>query len=257
MTPAKKKECHESVYLEKLHFGYPGAWNLGPLNLVLKHGEFWGMIGPNGAGKTTLLKTILGLVPPLSGSINLGERRAKHHDISYVPQRKAMPMHFPVSALHVVLMGLSAKRGLARPFRKADRVKAMKALVDVGLKRAADQPFRELSGGEQQRTLLARAIVSDPSILILDEPTTGMDVDASRQILHLITDLTMERKQTVLMASHMLDEIREHTHKVLYIHRIKNLIRIGDPCEILANVGTEDSAFADPMESGQESYQHE
>ncbi len=249
MTLTDKKECRESVVLDNLQFGYPGAWNLGPLNLVLHHGEFWGMIGPNGAGKSTLLKTILGLVPPLSGKVvGLGGKKMQCSKVSYVPQRKVLPMHFPVSALHVVLMGLTANKGLARPFGKSDRMKALKSLDEVGLKRAAHQPFRELSGGEQQRTLLARALVSNPSILILDEPTTGMDVDAARRILHLITDLSAERNQTVLMASHMLEDVREHTHKVIYIHRIKNLIRIGDPCEILATTGTEDSAFADPVD---------
>ena len=243
-----EREKHESVFLDNLHFGYPGLWNLGPLNLALRHGEFWGMIGPNGAGKSTLMKTILGLTAPLSGRVNLGEMADRHGGISYVPQQTDLACQFPVSSLQVVLMGLAPKRGLGRPYRKSDREKAMEALKSVGLERAAHQPFRQLSGGERQRTLLARALVGDPGILMLDEPTTGMDVDAGRQILHLITDLSAKGRQTVLMISHMLEDIREHTHKVIYVHRIKGIIRIGAPEEILAEAGTAESAFADPMD---------
>jgi ABC-type Mn2+/Zn2+ transport system ATPase subunit len=201
------------------------------------------MVGPNGAGKSTLMKTILGLVSPLAGKVSLGGFADRPGGIAYLPQKDTLSKGFPVSAVQVVLMGLAPRKGLGRPFNSQDRHKAMESLQSVGLERAAHQPFGQLSGGEQQRVLLARALIGEPGMLMLDEPTTGMDVDAGRQILHLVTELTEKRRQTVLMISHMLDDIRSHTHKVIYVHRLNGTIRIGTPDEILGDPCVNEPTF--------------
>jgi ABC-2 type transport system ATP-binding protein len=112
----------------------------------------------------------------------------------------------------------------------------------------AGRPFRSLSGGEQQRTLLARALVAKPTVLMLDEPTAGMDVDAGRRILKLIAELAAAGGQTVLMISHMLDDIRTHTHQVIYVHRLKEFVRTGSPAEVLKE-SVEGPTFEDESRS--------
>lgn len=230
-TPEDRAE--ETIRLENLVFGFAGAWKLGPIDVALRKGEIWGMVGPNGAGKTTLMETILGFNPPLTGAVVLSPSVERPAGISYVPQRETLASVFPVSALQVVLMGLAPLRGLGRPFRKADRLRAAAALKSVGMDHLAGRPFRSLSGGEQQRTLLARALVAEPSVLMLDEPTAGMDVDAGRKILKLVAQLAAAGGQTVLMISHMLDDIRTHTHRVIYMHRLKGFVRTGTPGDVL------------------------
>ena len=228
------ESAREVIRLRGVEFGFPGAWKLGPLDVSLRKGEIWGMVGPNGAGKTTLMETILGFNPPLTGEVTIQPDANRPAGVSYVPQRETLASVFPVSALQVVLMGLAPVRGLGRPFRNSDKDRAMEALKSVGMERLALQPFRSLSGGEQQRTLLGRALVGNPSVLMLDEPTAGMDVDAGRRILHLITGLASAGGQSVLMISHMLDDIRSHTHQVIYVHRLKGFVRTGRPSEVIS-----------------------
>ena len=136
------------VRIERGVIGYPGAWALGPIDLAIRRGSFWGIVGPNGAGKTTLIRSIVGLLPLVSGRVTLASPAKCRGGVSFVPQREALDPVFPVTAVGVVKMGLASSRGFARPFLLRHHRQALEALERVGLRHLAHTPFRQLSGGE-------------------------------------------------------------------------------------------------------------
>ena len=187
-----------------LDFGYDGRPVLSAVTLAIPDGDFVCVVGPNGSGKTTLLKLALGLLRPTSGEITVfGQRpeRARHR-IGYVPQHAHLDPLFPVSALDVVLMGrLGLGTGLG-PWRRRDREAARAALAEVGLADHADRHFSALSGGQKQRTLIARSLAGEPELLLLDEPTAGLDAHVEEGFLRLLESLN--RRLTIVMVSHDL-----------------------------------------------------
>ncbi|MHB0938922.1 MAG: metal ABC transporter ATP-binding protein [Armatimonadota bacterium] len=188
---------------ERVDMGYGRQVVLPGVSLEIRRGDALGILGPNGAGKTTLLKTLLGILPPVRGTIACPQGRAQVR-FGYVPQRQVVDETYPLTVAEVVMMG---RYGLLRPGRRPgpdDHRSVARALEEVGLPYLAARSYRELSGGQKQRTLIARALVGDPSVLVLDEPTTDMDLRSERAIMELIARLHAERSLTVLVVSHLL-----------------------------------------------------
>lgn len=223
------------IRMERATVGHPGFWQLGPIDLQVERGSFWGVVGPNGAGKTTMLRSLVGLHPLISGKCHLSGGAEKRGGVSYVPQRDSLDAVFPVTALNVAMMGLVPHLGFGRPFAWRHRRLALEALDRTGMRRLAKEPFRQLSGGEQQRVLIARATASYPAVMLLDEPTAAMDVDAEREVLDLIDALATERHIAVLMVSHSLHAVRQHAQRVILLNRERHRVRIGTPAEIIGS----------------------
>jgi ABC-type Mn2+/Zn2+ transport system ATPase subunit len=202
------------ITFDKVTLGYGQREILKDLSFTLDAGDYIGIVGPNGAGKTTLLHAILGALKPQEGEIKT------HRDpltFGYVPQAQTMDEQFPLTALDIVLMGRYRGMGLFRRPTQADRDRAQQALTDVGVPELAHRLFREFSGGQKQRTLMARALVSDPDILVLDEPTNDMDIAAEHATMELVDRLHRERGILVLMVSHMLNVVVNHVHQVALV----------------------------------------
>ena len=183
-----------------LSFGYNRRAVLQGVSFDVHRGEILGIVGPNGSGKTTLLRTILGLLKPLRGQV---ERQAGL-TISYVPQRDRIDTILPVTALEVVLMGRAARAWPLQRVHDADVEAALHALALLEAEPLSQQLFRNLSGGQQQRVLLARALAADAELLVLDEPTAGMDVASEAAILDLLRTLNRTRGVTMLIVTHLL-----------------------------------------------------
>jgi ABC-type Mn2+/Zn2+ transport system ATPase subunit len=202
------------VSIEGAALGYGhGAPVLASVDLAIGHGDFLGIVGPNGSGKSTLLKTILGLIPPLAGAV----RREPGARIGYVPQRQVLDPIYPLRAIDVVLMGLYGEIGLFRRAGADARDRAHKALEAAGMAAHAERLYRDMSGGQQQRILVARALVAGPELLILDEPTNDLDLAGERGIMELVARLHREGR-TVLLVSHMLNLVAAYVTRLALIH---------------------------------------
>jgi ABC-type Mn2+/Zn2+ transport system ATPase subunit len=184
----------------RLAFGYRRQEPLGDVSFHIERGTILGIVGPNGCGKTTLLRTILGLLPPRRGTVT----RADGLAVGYVPQRDRLDVILPLTALDVVLMGCSARRGPLTRLGPADYEAAGRALARLDAQPLADHPYRSLSGGQQQRILLARALVGEPDLLVLDEPTAGMDLGSEAAIIEFLRDLNRRHGVTILVVTHLL-----------------------------------------------------
>jgi manganese/zinc/iron transport system ATP- binding protein len=215
------------VSFEHATLGYGRRPVLTDLNFTIPEGDFLGLVGPNGAGKTTILRSILGSLEPMSGQVV----RAEGLRFGYVPQRDQVDYNFPLQVLDVVLMGRYDRIGLGRRPTKSDCDLAVGALEHVGIADLAHRPLSALSGGQKQRTLIARALVGKPNILVLDEPTTGMDLVATTQILGLVRELHERDRLTVLMVSHALNEVVNYVERIALV--MQGAFRIGPVNEIM------------------------
>jgi ABC-type Mn2+/Zn2+ transport system ATPase subunit len=213
--------------------------------MELRPGEFLGIIGPNGSGKTTLLRAVLGLVTPVSGSVTvLGAAGrdlscARRH-IGYVPQRRTLDPQFPITVRDAVVMGLYPLLGSFRRLTADDRRRVEMALAAVNLVDRADHVAGHLSGGQQQRLLVARALVQEPRILLLDEPTSAVDVATRSAIVDLVHKLHAERGLTTLYVTHDVNEVMPCVDKVLYINRT---VRAFGSCAQVLNRETLESLY--------------
>ena len=194
--------------------GYGRHAVLRGINLDILESDFLGIVGPNGSGKTTILRTFLGSLKPLAGSVTI----APGLRFGYVPQRDVVDTLFPLQVLDVVMMGRYDRIGLGRRPSATDRELARLALDRVGIVHLADRPLTSLSGGQRQRTLIARALVGEPNVLVLDEPTNGMDLVATTQILGLVRDLHERTGITVVMVSHALNEVANYVERIALVH---------------------------------------
>jgi len=214
----------DSVRFDHVTVAYHQAVGIEDVSFELRSGEFLGIIGPNGSGKTTLLRAVLGLVMPTSGSVTVLGASGRdlvrvRSQIGYVPQRRALDPQFPISVREAVVMGLYPTLGAFRRPTVDDRRRVEAALVAVGLTGSADHVAGHLSGGQQQRLLIARALVHEPRILLLDEPTSAVDVATRFTIVELVRKLHAERGLTTLYVTHDVNEVLPCVDKVLYINR--------------------------------------
>jgi ABC-type Mn2+/Zn2+ transport system ATPase subunit len=204
-------------------FGFPGVVALEDITLEIAEGEFIGVIGPNGSGKTTLCRAILGLMPPFSGGLQIfdcacQELRCHHRArIGYLPQKEALDRHFPITVLEAVMMGRYGALGLFRRPSKQDRDIAMQALENVGMQDYRDAALGNLSGGQQQRVFIARALAQQPQVLLLDEPTTGIDITTQASVLDLVQRLHRDLGLTVLLVTHDINMIRERVDRLVLL----------------------------------------
>ncbi|MBM4131330.1 ABC transporter ATP-binding protein [bacterium] len=200
-----------------LDFGYEGQPVLRGVTLSIPPGDFVSVVGPNGSGKTTLLKLALGLLRPTAGEVTVfGQRpeRARHR-IGYVPQHAHLDPLFPVSALDVVLMGRLGLAPRLGPWRPRDREAARAALAEVGLADHANRHFAALSGGQKQRALIARSLAGEPELLLLDEPTAGLDAHVEEGFYRLLEALN--RRLTIIMVSHDLGFVASFVKSVICV----------------------------------------
>jgi zinc transport system ATP-binding protein len=196
-----------ALELEDVSFGYrPGQPVLTDVDLAVEEGEFVAVAGPNGGGKTTLVRLALGLSRPGSGSVRLfGEpahRFSRRAALGYVAQRAQIGGQGPVTVREVVAAGRLAQGGLLGPLRARDRAIVDAAIEDVGLSEHAREPLSELSGGQQQRAFIAKAFAGEPSLLVLDEPTAGVDAESQEALARLLDRLHRDRRVTTLYVSH-------------------------------------------------------
>ena len=225
--PLARCACRDAVVcLKHATFSRGPKVILSDVTFCIDSGIFLGVIGPNGGGKTTLLKLILGVLRPGGGTVRVfghdpsGGRdfRGDHARIGYVPQRHEIDRNFPATALDVVMMGAAARAGLFRrvPAGTADRARELLGRVGVG--DLADRPIGRLSGGQQQRVFIARALVTEPRLLVLDEPTVGIDSTGQIQFLHLIRDLKSELGLTVVMVSHDVGQLAHYADQMACVN---------------------------------------
>lgn len=191
---------------------------LQDINLEVQRGDFLGIVGPNGSGKTTLLRTLLGLLQPISGTVRIGSEGGKKAvRYGYVPQRETVDTLFPIPVEDIVVMGRYGRIGLMRRPGRADRAIALRCLEHVGIAHLARSSYRDLSGGQKQRALIARALATEPDVLVLDEPTNGMDVASEHALLELVRTLHFENRLTVILVSHMLANVANCAHRIAII----------------------------------------
>ncbi|MFI5933036.1 metal ABC transporter ATP-binding protein [Actinoplanes sp. NPDC051494] len=200
---------------------YGGRHVLRDVTLEVGDGQVVAILGANGSGKSTLVRTVLGLVPLAGGEIDLfgtPQRRFRQWArIGYVPQRIGAGSGVPATVGEVVASGRLARRGILRPARAADRAAVRAALADVGLLDRADDPVTTLSGGQQQRTLIARALSGAPDLLVLDEPTAGVD-SASQEAFAGVLGRFAARGGTILLVAHELGPIEPLIDKAVVVH---------------------------------------
>nr|MBI3612455.1 metal ABC transporter ATP-binding protein [Nitrospirota bacterium] len=218
-------------------FGFPGVTALEDISLEIADGEFVGVIGPNGSGKTTLCRAVLGLMLPRSGHLQIfdcacQELRCHHRArIGYLPQKGVLDRNFPITVLEAVMMGRYGALGLFTRPGKQDRAIALHALEHVGMQDHRDSALGHLSGGQQQRVLIARALAQQPQVLLLDEPTTGIDITTQHAVLDLIRHLHRDLKLTVLLITHDINMIRSYVDRLVLLKT--RLYAAGPPEEVL------------------------
>lgn len=206
------------IEIQDLSFSYGDRLVLDSVNLTVNQNDFLAVIGPNGGGKSTLVKLIIGLLPPQTGQIKvLGKTpEITRQDIGYLPQYVAFDRAYPIEVLDVVRMAALSK-GLFRTFRDSDTKQALEKLSDLGIHYLAKRPFAQLSGGEKQRTLLARALMNNPKILILDEPTTGVDSKTQSEFYALLH--TLNTNMAIVMISHDLSAVSNHVKTIACLNQ--------------------------------------
>jgi ABC-type Mn2+/Zn2+ transport system ATPase subunit len=220
---------HPIVEFKDVSFTYGEGVVLDRITLTIPEGAFVGVVGPSGAGKTTLLKLISGTARPAAGSVHIGNDGAKVR-LAVVPQIEAIDWNFPVTVEEVVLLGRAADRRVVPWAPASARAEAREILDKLGIGTLAHRHIRNLSGGQQQRAFIARALMRKPELLLLDEPTAGVDVKTRHDILHLLHSLNHEGIAIVL-TTHDLNAVAAHLPSLVCINR--RLIAMGTPQEVL------------------------
>jgi zinc transport system ATP-binding protein len=208
------------IELKSVTAGYEGEIILKNVNLTINDNDFIGVIGPNGGGKTTLVRVIIGLLKPISGEVilhhqNMGTDTRK--SIGYLPQINKTDNKFPISVIDVVLSGLADRNNIFRRFDKPEIKKAHQILGNMGIDQLSKKNIGELSGGQMQRVFLARAIISEPKLLILDEPNTFVDNKFESDLYKTLKDLN--QKMAILMVSHDVGTITYYVKTIACVNR--------------------------------------
>jgi ABC-type Mn2+/Zn2+ transport system ATPase subunit len=225
------------IRFDHASFGFPGVIALKDISLEIAEGEFVGVIGPNGSGKTTLCRAVLGLMRPLEGSLQIfdcacQELRCHHRArIGYLPQKGVLDRDFPITVQEAVMMGRYGALGILKRPTKQDCALSLQALENVGMLAHRDTALGHLSGGQQQRVLIARALAQQPQVLLLDEPTTGIDITTQHSVLDLIRRLHQDLGLTVLLITHDINMIRSHVDRLVLLKT--RLYAAGPPEEVL------------------------
>ncbi|ABQ24265.1 metal ABC transporter ATP-binding protein [Geotalea uraniireducens] len=214
----------EALSVQGLFSGYQGADVLQDISFTVMPGDYVGVVGPNGSGKSTLIKTILGLLEPERGSITLfGTPFSSFRDwrrIGYLPQGlQFFNPHFPATVAEIVRLGRLAGKKFPKRFDKNDQVAVERTLHWMDICSIKDKLIGELSGGLRQRVLLARALVNEPELLVLDEPTTALDPETREHFYQLIYDMNRERKTTVILVTHDTGTIGRYASRLLYLDK--------------------------------------
>ncbi|MEK8132778.1 metal ABC transporter ATP-binding protein [Paenibacillus filicis] len=207
--------CHQQIVtIDDIFFSYENKTVIDGLSFSVLERDFVGIVGSNGAGKTTLLKMIVGLLKPTRGEIRMfGQPLSTFRDwdrIGYVPQKNALNPLFPATVREVVTSGLYNKKTLLRRLSPSQRSKADDALYAMRIEDLADRRIGQLSGGQQQRVFLARALVNNPELLILDEPTVGIDAETQAGFFRMIRHMHEHHHIAFMMVSHDLDMVRSY-----------------------------------------------
>ena len=197
--------------------GYDGKAVLKGLTFELPRGRFTAMVGENGSGKTTLLKTLAGILPAVAGRVELVGASGLPPVLGYVPQRDSLDSVWPLSVFEVALMGTYGRLAIGRTFTDAERALTRECLAQTGAADLERKAFSVLSGGQKQRVLIARALATQPEVLLLDEPTAGIDPEATQAVMELLARLHRERHLTILMVNHDLPLARKHATNVLRV----------------------------------------
>ena len=223
------------ISAENLTAGYRDKIVWRDANFTFGRGELVAVIGPNAAGKTTLFRIMLGLQQPIGGTIKIfgAPPRRGNPKIGYVPQRHVIDSETNIEALELVRLALSGKRWGFNPFSHSDRDAAIAALEAVDAMEVAHRPLGVLSGGELQRIFLAEALVSNPEVLLLDEPLSNLDMRRETDLLHLVDDVVRSRGITALLIAHNINPLLPHLDKVVYI--ASGRVATGKPSEVLTS----------------------
>lgn len=215
-----------ALQIQDLSVAYEGLAVLWHVNADIPQGVIVGVLGPNGAGKSTLLKAAMGLIRPISGRVATHGKK-----IAYIPQRNTVDWDFPITVSEVVAMGAFAKRGVFGRIKPEDKKKIDKAMQDLGLLSLADRQISELSGGQQQKVFLARALVQDADIYLMDEPFAGVDLATEKAIIEMLRSLKKQGK-TLVLVHHDLYSVEEYFDWILLLN--KTLVAQGATQEVFS-----------------------
>jgi ABC-type Mn2+/Zn2+ transport system ATPase subunit len=218
---------NEIIRFSDVSIGYGKKIILEHLNFKINDNDFIGIVGPNGSGKTTLLKTLLGNLKPISGNIEKKSLR-----FGYVPQRDVVQPLLPYTVFDVVMMGRYSLLGIFGNPSNDDKLIVDESLEKVGISHLKNYNYNSLSGGQRQRTLIARALAVEPKVLILDEPTNGMDTPSHYSLLDLISGLHDISKLTILLVSHLLTDVANVVKKLILLE--KDNFQVGEISEVLS-----------------------
>ncbi len=212
------------ISVEKLHSGYNSSKVLNDVTFNITKGDYVGLVGPNGSGKTTLIKTILGLFEPMEGNVSIfGERSWEFkdwHKVGYLPQKLvSFNPHFPATVKEIVALGLLSKKAFPRKIDRNDEMAINKALDLMDISDLKDKLIGELSGGQGQRVLLAKALVNEPDLLILDEPVTALDPETRERFFNILEELNQVNKVTIILVTHDIGTIGKYASKLLYLDK--------------------------------------
>ena len=212
------------IEFKNISFAYDSKNNvLEHISFDVNKGDYVGIIGPNGSGKSTMMKLMLGLLKPNEGTIKIfGKKRknfAEHAKIGYVPQQTAYASTFPATVLEIIQSGRTSQMGLFQSFQKKDHNAVQKAIHITGLERVKNTLLEKLSGGQRQRTLIARALAGEPKVLVLDEPSTGVDIKSQETFFSFLKNLNKKLGITILLISHDLDVITNEADYVICVNK--------------------------------------